>query len=45
MLYALLDETIASQPGDLVEEEDRTVVNKFVASITTRLQSLRRKIG
>ncbi|KAL8293679.1 hypothetical protein RQP46_000380 [Phenoliferia psychrophenolica] len=45
MLYALLDETIAAQPGESVEEEDRTTVNKFVASITTRLHSLRRKIG
>lgn len=45
MLYALLDETIGAQPGDSVEDEDRATVNKFVASITGRLQSLRRKIG
>ncbi|KAM0753377.1 kinase-like protein [Meredithblackwellia eburnea MCA 4105] len=45
MLYALLDETILTQPGDAVEDDDRTTINKFVASITTRLQSLRRKIA
>ncbi|KAI5475162.1 serine/threonine protein kinase ATG1 [Pseudohyphozyma bogoriensis] len=43
MLYAILDETMAAQVGDMVEEEDRTTVNKFVTSITTRLAALRRK--
>lgn len=41
MLYAILDETLA---GDMVDEGDRAAVNKFVASISARLQSLRRKI-
>lgn len=43
MLYAILDETMTG--GPLVEDEDRKNLNKFVASITGRLQALRRKIG
>lgn len=45
MLYAILDETMTAQTGESVEEEDRTTVNKFVASISARLTALRRKIG
>lgn len=42
MLYAILDETMSDQTGNAVEDE---TVHKFVASITARLQALRRKIG
>ncbi|SGY13789.1 BQ5605_C010g05977 [Microbotryum silenes-dioicae] len=45
MLYAILDETMSGSAQSAVEDEDRAVVNKFVASITARLQALRRKIG
>ena len=45
MLYAILDETMSPSIGDEVEEEDRSTVNKFIASITTRLTALRKKIG
>jgi hypothetical protein len=46
MLHAILDETMAGQGNDtVVVEEDRTTVNKFVASISARLAALRRKIA
>lgn len=44
MLHAILDETMTEHSGDLVEEEDRATVKKFVVSITDRLKALRRKI-
>ncbi|SCV69825.1 BQ2448_1219 [Microbotryum intermedium] len=45
MLYAILDETMSGTAQSAVEDDDRAVVNKFAASITARLQALRRKIG
>ncbi|KAK4054701.1 Serine/threonine-protein kinase [Microbotryomycetes sp. JL221] len=47
MLYAILDESVSTTPGDgafLVEEEDRATITKFVSSITGRLQALRKKL-
>lgn len=43
MLFALLDETMTG--GTSIEEDDRGTLNKFIGSITTRLQALRKKIG
>ncbi|GAA6003097.1 hypothetical protein JCM10207_001987 [Rhodosporidiobolus poonsookiae] len=46
MLYSLLDETMTgpTAPGD-GSDEDRTTVNRFISSITARLQALRKKIA
>jgi hypothetical protein len=41
MLYAILDDSLA---GEMVDDQDKIMVNKFVASISTRLAALRRKI-
>ena len=43
MLQAILDETMAGQEG--CADEDRSTVERFVASIAARLAALRRKIG
>jgi serine/threonine-protein kinase ULK/ATG1 len=45
MLYAILDGITSSSNGQQGEEEDCATINKFVASITGRLQALRKKIG
>jgi hypothetical protein len=49
LLYALLDDTLSptssSSAPDPVAEEDRTTVNRFVKSISARLEALRKKIA
>lgn len=45
MLYAILDGITSCSTGQPAEDEDCATVNKFVASITARLQALRKKIG
>lgn len=45
LLYALLDESMTAQRGEPVDDADRSMVNKVIASITTRLQALRQKIA
>ncbi|GAA6059490.1 hypothetical protein JCM10212_002233 [Sporobolomyces blumeae] len=46
LLYALLDDTMAGPTGEGVQsDEDRTTVNRFVASIRARLEALRKKIA
>ncbi|GAA5936528.1 serine/threonine protein kinase ATG1 [Sporobolomyces koalae] len=44
LLQALLDETMSAQDGGQTDE-DRTTVNRFVASIRARLEALRKKIA
>lgn len=47
LLYALLDETmhVGSSASAAETEEDRVTVNRFVHSITGRLQALRKKLA
>ncbi|GAA5971085.1 hypothetical protein JCM11641_004139 [Rhodosporidiobolus odoratus] len=47
LLYSLLDDALSGPAArhDPGAEEDRTTVNRFVQSITTRLRDLRKKIA